>query len=602
MVSLGEIDGRGGRTGGSAYNIGQMKAYVVFLSAYSLAAAGPELTVGPQGQYQTVQAAVDAAAPHAVIHIQPGIYKERVVVPYAKPFLTFRGDDPGTTVITNNSHAGLPGPKGPINTFATQTVFIQANDFTAENLTFENSAGDQGQAVALTIMGDRGIFRNCRFLGYQDTLLPQAGRQYFDRCYIAGAVDFIFGGSAAWFDHCTIHVTAKGYITAANTTRDQRYGYVFDHAKIDGEPNVKTMLGRPWRPWSATVFLNTEMSDAILPAGWNNWNDPAREKTVRYAEYGSTGPGAGASARVPWARQLTAAQAAEFTVEKVLGGLDGWNPQTGAVRSAVQVAKATGAKPVIPAGSAWLAALRDAHLASTNGGQWTIARVLLPAESARIFRGPDGVFHAVWAGVESNAQRLAHAASPDLFGWSSPRFIDVMAGKNALDLNSPNLFWDGSQFVVTWSCTIAKNSIQAFQEDVESNPRIWYATTSDFETFSDPQLLFDNNYAVRDAQILQLGDRYALLHNDNSGPMQNLRVAFSNSPRGPWGPSTDAFTAKGTASPAAIRSGDEWWIYYSGGLVRTRDFWSFTEVPLPARVRPVSVIEVPRALTAALPH
>jgi pectinesterase len=451
-------------------------------------------------------------------------------------------------------------------------------------------------------MGDRGIFRNCRFLGYQDTLLPQAGRQYFDRCYIAGAVDFIFGGSAAWFDHCTIHVTAKGYITAANTTRDQRYGYVFDHAKIDGEPNVKTMLGRPWRPWSATVFLNTEMSDAILPAGWNNWNDPAREKTVRYAEYGSTGPGAGASARVPWARQLTAAQAAEFTVEKVLGGLDGWNPQTGAVRSAVQVAKATGAKPVIPAGSAWLAALRDAHLASTNGGQWTIARVLLPAESARIFRGPDGVFHAVWAGVESNAQRLAHAASPDLFGWSSPRFIDVMAGKNALDLNSPNLFWDGSQFVVTWSCTIAKNSIQAFQEDVESNPRIWYATTSDFETFSDPQLLFDNNYAVRDAQILQLGDRYALLHNDNSGPMQNLRVAFSNSPRGPWGPSTDAFTAKGTASPAAIRSGDEWWIYHSGGLVRTRDFWSFTEVPLPARVRPVSVIEVPRALTAALPH
>ena len=253
-----------------------MKVFAVLLSAYSLAAAGREFTVGPNAQFRTVQAAVDAATPHSVIHIQPGVYKERVVVPDAKPFLTFRGDDPTTTIITNNSHAGLPGPKGPINTFATQTVFIQANDFTAENLTFENSAGNQGQAVALTIMGDRGIFRNCRFLGYQDTLLPQAGRQYFDRCYIAGAVDFIFGGSAAWFDHCTIHVTAKGYITAANTTRDQRYGYVFDHAKIDGEPNVKTLLGRPWRPWSATVFLNTEMSDAILPAGWNNWNDPAR--------------------------------------------------------------------------------------------------------------------------------------------------------------------------------------------------------------------------------------------------------------------------------------------------------------------------------------
>ena len=130
-------------------------------------------------------------------------------------------------------------------------------------------------------------------------------------------------------------MTANGYITAANTTKDQRYGYVFDHAKIDGEPNVKTQLGRPWRPWSATVFLNTEMSDAILPAGWNNWNDPAREKTVRYAEYGSAGPGAGSSARVPWVRQLTATEAAEFTVEKVLSGLDGWNTKTGAVRFAV---------------------------------------------------------------------------------------------------------------------------------------------------------------------------------------------------------------------------------------------------------------------------
>jgi hypothetical protein len=360
---------------------------------------------------------------------------------------------------------------------------------------------------------------------------------------------------------------------------------------------VKTLLGRPWRPWSATVFLNTEMSDAILPAGWNNWNDPAREKTVRYGEYGSTG--AGASARVPWARQLTAAEAAEFTMKKVLGGLDGWDPKTGAVRSAVQVTKATAAKPAIPAASAWLAVLPGGRMAWTTGAQWKVARgVVLPAESARLFRGPDGIFHAVWA----DAKRLAHATSPDVVHWSAPKFTDIMAGKNALDLDSPNLFHDGSQFIVTWSCTIAKNFIQAFQEDVESNPRIWYATTRDFETFSDPQLLFDNNYAVRDAQILQLGTRYALLHNDNTWPMQNLRVAFSDSPHGPWGSSSDAFTAKGTASPAAIRSGGEWWIYHSGGLVRTRDFWSFTEVPLPAGVRPVNVIEVPRAVAAGLPH
>jgi pectinesterase len=602
----------------TVYNGWQMKALAVFLFAGCLTAADRELTVGPHGQFPTVQAAVDAAAPHSVIHIQPGVYKERIVVPYAKPFVTFRGDDPLTTVITNNSHAGLPGPKGPINTFATQTVFIQANDFTAENLTFENSAGNQGQAVALTIMGDRGIFRNCRFLGYQDTLLPQAGRQYFDRCYIEGATDFIFGGSAAYFDRCTIHVTADGYITAANTTKDQRYGYIFDQCKITGAPNVKTFLGRPWRPWSATVFLNTEMSACIRPAGWNNWNDPAREQTVRYAEYRGAGPGADSSGRVPWARKLSDAEAAEFTMEKVLAGMDGWNPKTGAVRSAVHIAKGSAAQPAIPRESAWLAVLPDAHLAWTTGAQWTIARVSLPAESARILRDPAGVFHAVWPAVSSavssdvlpavssavlsNDKRLAHSTSQDLLTWSAPQFIDIMAGRNALDLHSPNLFHDGSQFIVTWSCTIARNFIQAFQEDVETNPRIWYATTRDFETFSEPQLLFDNNYAVRDAQILQLGTRYALLHNDNTWPMQNLRVAFSDSPLGPWGPSSDAFTAKGAAAPAAIRAGAEWWIYHSGGLLRTRDFLSFTEVPLPAGVRPVSVVEVPRALAAALPR
>ena len=533
-----------------------------------------------------------------MIHIQPGVYQERIVVPYAKPFLTFRGDDPLATVITNNSHAGLPGPKGPINTFATQTVFIQANDFTAENLTFENSAGNQGQAVALTIMGDRGIFRNCRFLGYQDTLLPQAGRQYFDRCYIEGAVDFIFGGASAWFDRCSIHVTANGYITAANTTRDQPYGYVFDHAKITGAPNVKTFLGRPWRPWSATVFLNTEMSDAILPEGWNNWSDPTREKTVRYAEYRSTGPGGAAAARVPWARQLTGAEAAGFTLEKALAGLDGWNPKTGEVRSAVQTAKGRAAKPVIPASSAWLAVLPDGHLAWTTGGSWAVTRASLPAGPARICRGPDGVVHAVWA----DHKRLAHSSSPDLLTWSAAKTTDVMAGSNALDLNSPNLFYDGARFIVTWSSTIARNFIQAFQEDVENNPRIWYATTRDFEAFSDARLLFDNNYAARDAQILNLGDRYALLHNDNTWPVESLRVAFSASPLGAWGPSTDAFAARGAASPAAIASGGEWWIYHSGGLVRTSDFWSFAEVPQPAGVRPVSVIEVPRALAAALPR
>ena len=193
------------------------------------------------GQYRSVQQAVDSAPSHShqrfVIHIKPGIYKERVTVPSDKTFLTLRGDDAKTTVITFDMHP-MPNPNGgrALITFDTPTVFIQANDFTAENITFENSAGRQGQALALTIMSDRGVFRYCRFLGFQDTLLAQAGRQYFDHCYIQGATDFIFGGSAAYFDNCEIHVTANGYITAANTTKDQQYGYVFSHCKITGEP------------------------------------------------------------------------------------------------------------------------------------------------------------------------------------------------------------------------------------------------------------------------------------------------------------------------------------------------------------------------------
>jgi pectinesterase len=518
-----------------------MKAFPVLLFVFTPSAAGREFVVAPGGPYPTVQSAVDAAPPHSVVHIRPGVYKERVVVPYEKPHLTFRGDDAAGTIITFDSHAGLPGPKGPINTFATPTVFVQADDFTAENLTFENSAGNVGQAVALTIMGDRGVFRNCRFLGYQDTLLAQAGRQLFDRCYIAGAVDFIFGGSAAWFERCTIHATAGGYLTAANTTRDQPYGFVFNRCKITGAPGAKTWLGRPWRPYAATVFFNSEISDVLRPEGWNNWNDPAREKTVRYAEYPAP------ATRVPWAKALSPEEAARFTIESVLSGIDGWNPQTGAVRHALRITPSRAAHPP------------------------------QPPPYRNVAAGPDGIFHA----VSTDGKRLLHAVSRDLKSWSAPQPVDLMAGRDALDLQFPNLFYDESarRFIVTWSCTLARNAIQAFQEDVEANPRIWYATTRDFSTYSETALLFDNNYAVAEARILKLVNGYALLHTDSTWPMQNLRVAFGPSPTGPWGPSTGAFTPKGTRAPLAVQRDGTWWIFHSGGLLETRDFWTFTAHP-----------------------
>jgi pectinesterase len=532
-------------------------AVSVWVAAVALAAQPADLIVAADGtgQFKSVQEAVDRAPSHSrqrfVIHIRPGIYKERVTVPPEKTFLTLRGEDARSTVITFDARPGpgqaFPGSNRPeMITFDTPTVFIQANDFTAENITFENSAGRVGQALALTIMSDRGVFRNCRFLGFQDTLLAQAGRQYFDHCYIQGATDFIFGGSTAFFDKCEIHVTANGYITAANTPKDQQYGYVFSHCKITGEANALTVLGRPWRPYAATVFLNTEMSANVRPAGWNNWNDPGKEKTARYAEYASSGPGGEASARVGWARQLTDAEAKTYSIESVLGGVDGWDPRTASVRSMMTVVKAAGA-----------------------------------------------------------SERAALTNSTDGYNWSlSPLHRDaIMAKLHALDVASPHIYRDeqAGRYIVTWASTFPANSIQSFQEGVENNPRIFYAITTDLTTFSDPQLLFDPNYSVKYAVILKDGDRFALLHNDNTTPMHNLRVAFGPTPRGPWGPSRDAFTDKFVEIPAAIQLDGEWWIYATNSqtgavtLFKTRDFWTYIDagpVTLPAGFR-MNYVQLP---------
>jgi len=158
--------------------------------------------------------------------------------------------------------------------------------------------------------------------------LINAGRHYFDECYIAGHVDFIFGAGTAFFEKCRIHCRDKGYVTAASTPQDQPFGFVFSNCAITGEPGTKkSYLGRPWRPFADVAFLNTEMADTILPAGWNNWRDPAREKTARYAEYKSTGLGANPKTRVSWSKQLTDDQAKTYTPQNVLGGKDGWKPQ-----------------------------------------------------------------------------------------------------------------------------------------------------------------------------------------------------------------------------------------------------------------------------------
>ena len=262
------------------------------------------------GEFKSVQEAVmkipDGRADNPVIiEIKPGTYKEPIYIQREKRFFHLVGEDPKTTVLTYDLYANMKDKDGrPIGTFRTPSTQIDADDFTAENLTFENSAGPVGQALALRVDGDRCVFRNCRFLGWQDTIFLNRGRQYFDNCYIEGHVDFIFGGATAFFNKCEIRCLKDGYLTAAATPDFQPFGFVFRDCRITGaSPDVKTYLGRPWRGYSAVTYINTEMSENVQPAGWDNWKLPEREKTARYAEYGSTGPGANADG----AREMGAA-------------------------------------------------------------------------------------------------------------------------------------------------------------------------------------------------------------------------------------------------------------------------------------------------------
>ena len=284
------------------------------------------------GDFKTVQGAVDAAPAGAservVIHIKPGTYKEIIRVPKEKGMIEFLGDDAASTVLTFDNTHNTPGKDGKaMGTSKSASTFIYGPDFFARNITFENSAGPIGQALAIFINGDRAEFLNCRFVGWQDTIKTDQHREYFRGCFIEGHVDFIFGAGTAWFENCEIHCRDKGSITAASTPEESAYGYVFDRCRITSDaPAGSVILGRPWRPFGATIFLNCEMADCIEPRGWDNWG-AANEKTARYSEFGSTGPGGAVEKRAGWTKQLTADEAGKITVKSVLGGTDGWDPE-----------------------------------------------------------------------------------------------------------------------------------------------------------------------------------------------------------------------------------------------------------------------------------
>jgi len=281
------------------------------------------------GNFRTLQEAIESARAFmdytVTIYVKNGVYKEKVIVPSWVENIDIIGEDRDKTIITYDDHANI----NKMGTFRTYTVKVEGSDITFKNLTIENNAAQLGQAVALHTEGDRLKFINCRILGNQDTIYTGAKftRLYFKDCYIDGTTDFIFGPSTALFEDCIIHSKRNSYVTAASTPKEAKYGYVFKHCKLTAEPGVdKVYLGRPWRPYAYTLFIECELGKHIVSAGWHNWGKQSNEETARYMEYKNTGEGANASERVAWSKQLTKKEAEAVTVDAIFRTQSDWDP------------------------------------------------------------------------------------------------------------------------------------------------------------------------------------------------------------------------------------------------------------------------------------
>ncbi|RAL45798.1 hypothetical protein DM860_009662 [Cuscuta australis] len=312
----------------------------------------PDVTVckgGSQCDYKTVQEAVNAAPDNEgsgkqfVILIKAGVYEEIVRVPLEKKNMVFLGDGMGKTVITGSMNVGQQG----VTTFNSATVGVVGDGFMASGVTFENTAGpDAHQAVAFRSDSDLSVVENCEFLGNQDTLYAHALRQYYKSCRIQGNVDFIFGNSAAFFQDCLVlvaprqinpekgeknAVTAHGRIDAAQST-----GFVFQNCVINGtdaymglyfnKPSVhKNYLGRPWKQYSRTVFIQCTLEALVSPQGWLPWSGDFALDTLYYGEFENTGAGSNTSGRVPWTSQIPGEHVRSYSVGNFIQG-DQWIP------------------------------------------------------------------------------------------------------------------------------------------------------------------------------------------------------------------------------------------------------------------------------------
>nr|CAB3477715.1 unnamed protein product [Digitaria exilis] len=277
-----------------------------------------------RGDHRRIQDAIDAAPANddysgssVVIRIKPGVYRqveEKVVVD--KPGITLVGTSASSTVITwNESWATAESP----------TVSVLASDFITKRITFQNTFGTSGPAVAMRVAGDRAAFYGCRFVSFQDTLLDDTGRHYYRGCYVQGGTDFIFGNGKALFDKCHLHSTsppgAGGAFTAhRRSSESEDTGFSFVGCKLTGLGVGTSILGRPWGPYSRVVFALSFMSSTVRPEGWDDWSDPAKQRTAFYGQYQCYGEGSKTDGRVAWSHDMSQAQAAPFITKAWVGG------------------------------------------------------------------------------------------------------------------------------------------------------------------------------------------------------------------------------------------------------------------------------------------
>ncbi len=282
------------------------------------------------GDYATIGEALrkvrgDLDTP-VTIFIKNGVYREKLLVNSTVNNLTIEGENPDSCIITWDDYAGLRN-MGTSNSY---TFKVEGNNITFRNLTIENAAGPVGQAVAMHVVGDRISFFNCRFLGYQDTLYASGrnSRQYYEDCYIEGTVDFIFGAATALFNRCHLHGKRDGYFTAASTPEETAVGYVFYRCRLTTAPEVNSMyLGRPWRPYASTYFIECDLEGNINPQGWNNWGNKDNELTARYGEYGNTGNAASTDERVVWSKVIPEEEAMQLIDPgHIFTRVQKWNP------------------------------------------------------------------------------------------------------------------------------------------------------------------------------------------------------------------------------------------------------------------------------------